>query len=239
MGDQLPFGVGGQPVSARAEQLVDLGVVHPVVLVVVQHRQQHIQVAERVGQPDLPGQPDREVVRAAPLRQLRVERDPGGLHVPAQRLEQPVRQVGAAPAGQRRDGDLQRQRAGGQLRPGVTAAGHRGAEDLAQRDREHRRGRVGPVVDVLGQGERLRAAGPGPPVPADQPDRVDLQQQRRGAALLAGFRVEHVRLACGHVEALHPVRVLVQQEAQVRRRRLGQRDGQEHRRLSLRARVTG
>ena len=43
-GDQLALGMRGQPVAAAAQQLLDLGLVDPVVLLVVEHRQQHVEV---------------------------------------------------------------------------------------------------------------------------------------------------------------------------------------------------
>ena len=50
--DELPFGVGGQPVGTAAEQLLDLGGAHPVVLLVIEHRDEDVQVAQQVAQPD-------------------------------------------------------------------------------------------------------------------------------------------------------------------------------------------
>jgi hypothetical protein len=63
---------------------------------------------------------------------------------------------------------------------------------------------------------------------ADQPDRVYFQQQRSGASPLARLRIEHVSLAGRQLERLHPVRVLVQQEAQVGGGWRGRGDGQQH-----------
>ena len=48
--DQLALGMRGQPALAVAQQLLHLVVADPVVLVVVQHRDQHIEVREQVAQ---------------------------------------------------------------------------------------------------------------------------------------------------------------------------------------------
>ena len=46
-GDELAFGMGGEPGPAAPQQLVDLGIAHPVVLVVVEHGEQHEEVFEQ------------------------------------------------------------------------------------------------------------------------------------------------------------------------------------------------
>ena len=75
-GDQLLLGVVGQPALARPQQLVDLVGRDPVVLGVVEHRQQHIQVPQRVGEPQLALQHEAYVARVAPLGELLVQRRP-------------------------------------------------------------------------------------------------------------------------------------------------------------------
>lgn len=47
-GDQRSFRVSGEPVATASEQLVDLVLADPVVLLPVEHRQQHVQVGERI-----------------------------------------------------------------------------------------------------------------------------------------------------------------------------------------------
>ena len=64
--------------------------------------------------------------------------------------------------------------------------------------------------------------------PAHEPDRIDVEQQRRGAALVGGFRIEHVRGAEAERERLQPVRVLAQQMAEVAGGHRGRREGEEH-----------
>ena len=101
-GDELLVRMGREPAAARADQLVDLVVADPVVLRVVQHGQQHVQVVERIGEPDACGQPDVEVARLAPLGHGRIELPGRGLDLPAERLEQAAQQVGPAAARHRR-----------------------------------------------------------------------------------------------------------------------------------------
>jgi hypothetical protein len=46
LGDGLPLGVPGQPRPTPPQELLYLIVPHPVVFVVVEHRNQHVQVRE-------------------------------------------------------------------------------------------------------------------------------------------------------------------------------------------------
>jgi hypothetical protein len=109
--------MGGQPALPRANQLVDLVVGHPVMLGVVQHRQQHVEVVQRIGQPHPPPQGEPHVPGVTPLGKSRIERHGRRVHLPAERLEQPPGEGGAAPAGQGGQADLQGNRAVGQLLP--------------------------------------------------------------------------------------------------------------------------
>jgi hypothetical protein len=47
--DQIALGMRAEPTLTSAHQLLDLGLVHPVVLVVIEHREQHIKVIEQIG----------------------------------------------------------------------------------------------------------------------------------------------------------------------------------------------
>ncbi len=231
-GDQLLLRVAGQPALTGPHQLVDLVRGDPVVLGVVEHREQDVQVAQGVREGEglgLQHQPD--VARVAPLGELGVQRHGLDGGRPAERLEQAPYQVGAAAGGQRRDLDAQRQRPGGTLGTDLAHAAHRAGEDVAQRDGEEGRGRVRTVVDVLREGRVGSAAAALALAAPDQRHRVDLQQQRRRAALLRRLRVEHVGRAEGGGERLRLVRMLVQQETEVGRGVLGGTgggDGQEH-----------
>lgn len=183
-------------------------------------------MAQRVTQPEPTGEGEPDVAGVAPVGQGRIERDGPGVDLPAQRLEQAARSV--LPAAARHGGQVQgqRQRLGGEFGARLARSPQRGAEDVAQRDREQRRGRVGPVVDVLRQRE---ARGPRPgSAGAQQRLRVHLQQQRCGAALGGGLGVEDVGRAVGLGEPLDPVRMLVQQETEVGRGLAGGGDRQQH-----------
>ncbi len=151
LGDQCLLRVPGQPTLPGPDQLVDLVGAHPVVLGVVEHGQQHVQVVERICQPQPTGQPQRQIAGVAPFRHGRIERDRGGRHGPAERFEDPQRQSHATPTRQRRQDDLQLQRGRGQLRTTIAAARHRRSKDLGQRGAEQRRRGVRAVVDILRQ----------------------------------------------------------------------------------------
>ena len=217
-------GSAGQPVAARPDQLVHLVGGHPVVLGVVEHGQQHVQVVERVGQPDLAGQPQVQVGRRAPF--LRRERLAFRGHGPAERLEESAGQVLAAAAAQGGDVDFERDLVLGECGARVAAAGQRGAEGFFQRHGKHAGGGVRAVVDVLGEFAVARPVPAGRP--ADQGHRVDLEQQRGGAALGGRLGVEHMRRAGRGSISLQPVGVLVQQVPEVRGGRPGGGDGQQH-----------
>ena len=215
----------GQPVAAGPDQLVDLLGGNPVVLGVVEHGQQHVQVVQRVGQPQLAGQPQVETRGVAPLGGP--ERLAAGVEAPAEGREDAARERLAAAAAQGRDPQGERDAFRGQLRARVAAAGQRGAEGLLDRHREHAGGGVRPVVDVLGEFAVavLAVLARAPP---DQRYRVHLEQPRGRAPLRRRLRVEDVRLTSRNGERLRPVRVLVQQVPQIGRWRAGGGDGQQH-----------
>ncbi len=122
------------------------------------------------------GERDRPIGRLAPLGKHGVERIAGRLDRVAERLEELADQDVAAPRGQDRDADLERQRLVGELLALLAPAVHRRAELVRDGHRQERRRDVRPVVDV-----RLERR-PGP-TPADESDRIDVEQERRGAAL--------------------------------------------------------
>ncbi len=220
-----------QPALAGPQQLVDLIGRYPVVLGVVQHRQQHIQLPQRLGEPALPLQHQPYVTRIAPLRERRIQRHRLGLHRPAQRLEQLLHELRAAPRGQHRHLDPQRHRLSWQLRTRSALPLHRAGEDGAQRHGQQRGRRVRTVVDVLPEC-RIRSATTALALPAtDQGDRIDLQQQRRRAPLRVGLRVEDIRGSVRRRELLGVVGMLVQQVSEIGRGTVGTAGGgyrQEH-----------
>ncbi len=157
-----------EPASARPDQLVDFVVADPVVLGIVEDRQQDIQVIEGIGQPDVPAQVNVEIARLTPVRNGRIQRDGGRRDLPAERLEQAAQQVSAAAARDGRQADRQRHGGRGQVRTGVAPAGESGPEHVLERHRQHAGRGVRAVVDVLSEGEpvpRLALAARGPARP--------------------------------------------------------------------------
>jgi hypothetical protein len=222
-GDQRTLGVAGQPALAGPDQLVDLVRCDPVVLRVVQHREQHVEVVERIGEPERAGELQLHVTAVAPVV---VQRDRRHGRGPAERVEQARGQLGTAPATQHRDRDLQRDGGSCQLRPVLRGAAQRAAEDLAERGGEHAGRGVGAVVDELPQPGRLGC--PGAVTAGGEEVRIDVQQQRRGAALRGRLGIHHVRRPGGHLELMHPVRMLDEEKPEIGGRRMGGRDGHQH-----------
>ena len=234
-GDQVAVGVRGQPALARSQQLVDLVAADPVVLGVVEHGQADVEVVDRVGEALRAGEPELDVPGVAPVGERLVEGHRTRLDRPPQRGEEPLGHGGAAPAGQRGQPDLQRQRDPDQVRPFLARAAAGAGEDLAERDREQAGRGIGTVVDVLTEAEPLRRRSPRA---ADEGDRVDLEQQRHRAPLVARLGVEHVHPACGHVDRLGSSGVLVQEETELGGGPMGGRQGQEHGSVSGAGRTT-
>ncbi len=191
----------------------------PVMLVVVEHRDQHVEMGQQVAQGAGGAQADREVAAHPPLRELGVERMGLGRDRVAERLEEAAQDPLAAAAGEGRQADVEGERLPHQLRPRLAAPGAGGVEDPRDRHRQERRGDVRAIVDVLIE----RPAGA-----AHQTHGIDVEQQRHRAGALRRLRIEHVRPPEREVERLHPVRVLVEQEPQVGRRDVRGADGQQH-----------
>ena len=93
VGDQVPLGMAAQPPIAEAQQLVYFIVADPVMLVVVQYRQQHIQVGQQVLEPGFRCEAHAEVWAGAPLRKARIERVSLNLNSVAERLKQALDEV--------------------------------------------------------------------------------------------------------------------------------------------------
>jgi hypothetical protein len=147
----------------------------------------------------------------------------------AQRLEQPPEEGFAAATGQHGQRSLERQRRFGQLRPFLAPAGQGAAEHLGDCHAQEGGGDVRAVVDVLFHGAPLAGR---PAAVADQPNRIDIQQQGGRAAVRVGLGVNDVGLAEGERERLAAGRVLVQEVAEVGRRPVRRCDRQEHRGLA-------
>ncbi len=85
--------MSGKPALAALQKLLDLVVGYPVVLFIVQDRNQYVKVCEQILQPN--GACDRQgdIGRRAPFRKLIVKLRSLHLDGIAQRLEQPLDQV--------------------------------------------------------------------------------------------------------------------------------------------------
>ena len=176
-GDQLARRVVGQPVAGRPDQLVDLVGRDPVVLGGVEDRA----AGRRGGRARRRAPACRSVAgRRSASRPTRAPSRRGGAGSP--RTVQPSGSkrsrdhLDAARGRHDRHAHLERQGLADEVGPGVAAPAHRGAEDLAQRDGEHRRGGVRAIVDVLPERERVAAvaacrapARPGRPRAAARP----------------------------------------------------------------------
>ena len=77
-----------EPVAGATEELVDLVVADPIVLLAVESRNQYGEMSNDVREPRRRGQTDGVVARVAPRRERGVERFPGRLHDVAERLEE-------------------------------------------------------------------------------------------------------------------------------------------------------
>jgi hypothetical protein len=97
-----------EPLGRVAEQFLDLCVANPVVFAVIEHRHEHIQMAQHVLQTCDRAEFQRVVWARAPLRKCLVECVALGVDCVSERLEQRVQQPLAAPARNRRDGDFER-----------------------------------------------------------------------------------------------------------------------------------
>lgn len=188
--DQIPFGMRGEPALATPHELVDLGLVDPVVLVVIEDRQEHVQVGEQLREPPFRDETQAHMATVSPIGVRRIERDRRHLDLVAQGLEQPPHE--RFPTARRHDGQpgLERNRGRCQLLVPLARARHRALEDVDQRDRQERRRDVRPIVHVLGEREAAHAAAA-----PNEADRIDVEQHCRRAARLGRLRVEDARLA--------------------------------------------
>ena len=118
-------------------------------------------------------------------------------HDVAQRLEQTLQNVRSAPAGQRGNPGNQRQGLVHHFRASLAGSCERAAENAGDGYAEKRRRHIRPVVDILVQSAAI--AGRSPPR-ANEPNRINVQQQRRRAALWRCFRVKDVRFSKRQLE---------------------------------------
>jgi hypothetical protein len=231
-GDGLAFGVVGEPAVAEAQELVDLLVADEVVLVVVEDGQEDVEVGEELAQGAGAGELDGPVGGHAPGGVVVVEGEALGGDGVTERLEEAAQEWFAAATGDAGQAGDERERELGELGALLADAGEGAAQDLGDGDAEERGGDVGAVVDVL----REEAVGLVARAPADQADRVDLEEEGGGAGVVAELGVEDVRAAEGELEVLHAGGVLVQQPAEVARGAVGGADRQQHGDLASRRR---
>ena len=170
-------------------------------------------------------EPKRHIRAHTPFRPRLVERDRGCFDFIAERAEQPLHERRIAAHRQRRDRRFERDCLLGQLWPLIAAPGQRRAQRGRHRNRKERGRGIGPVVDILVQQPAFR-----PAIAAHQRYRVEVQKQREGAAILAGFGIEQMRAAEGKLRLLAARRVLVQEIAEVRGRPVLRGNRQQHER---------
>ena len=139
-----------QPALAAAQQLLDLVVADPVVLLASSTGIEHVEVREQVAQPHVAAQVDGVVPARRPTRGS--ARRAGA--APRRPRSRAARTAGAAISSPPRTAaTASRASSGsglvGQLGPRLAPAGQRGAEHPRDRDAQERRRDVRPVVDVL------------------------------------------------------------------------------------------
>ena len=224
-GYQLLVWMFAQPARAEPQQLVHLVVAHPVVLGVVQHGKQHVEVGQQVPQPHHPLEAHTEAGTGSPLGEAHIQRAFLDFNGVAQRLEQPANEVGSLPGREGGQLGLQWDRLLRQLGPVPAVAGQRAVEYRGNRQAEVGRSDVGAVVHVVMEPPgSIGRTGIG----AHQFHRVDLQQEGGGAAVCVCHGIEDVSPPEGQRERLESPGVLVQQISQVRGRAMCGGNGEQH-----------
>ena len=216
-------GMADEPALAVAKQLLHLVVADPVVLLVVEHRNEHVQVRQQVAQPARRAERDGEQPARAERRHALVELVAGRFDrhsreartMPRRNVSPPRQGTAARRAS---SGSVSRHEVGLPL----ASTPERGIEPARKHDREQRRRDVRSVVDVLIFERPLAAAA------TDHADRVDVEQYGRRAAVLSRLRVEDRRVAERKLSRVDVLRMLVQQEPEIGGRPMGRSDGQKH-----------
>ena len=216
----------GEPALSAAEELLDLVVAHPVVLVVVQDRDEHVEVREQLGRAAcVPARRDGEVAARAPLGVLLVERV---LCARAPRSRAARRAAAGAPRRRGRAGRRAAPRAEARAPPAPAAPCCARRASVRTAPRSRRSGTtsdVGPIVDVLLES----------PVPRPRPFRPRTSPtgstSSSSAAVQRSARPPDRRRAPSRRRARTRARerVLVQEVAQVRGRGTRVGDRQQHR----------
>jgi len=165
----------------------------------------------------------REIRTLAPLGKPVVERPANDLDLIPERLEDAAQE--SLTAANRQDVDSCGKRDCGrrQRRPILAPTLERGAKHLSDGHAHEGRSGVRPIVDILREQEVLIGV-----LAADHADRVNVEQQARGAALRADLGVIDVGLAEAHVKGLEALGMLVKQVAQIVGRLMGSGNGEKH-----------
>lgn len=151
---------------------------------------------------------------------LRIERHAVDLDPPTQRLEHGTHESLATSRGDGGDARLERD---GRLRKSVsllTVAGEGSPVHARERDGEERTRDIRAIAHI-GSDWRVPAA-------AHERNRVNLEEQSRGARAILRARVENVRAPERQVARMGQPRRLVQEVAEVGRRRVSCRDREQH-----------
>src|SRR5580700_9622719 len=87
VGDELSFRVGGQPLAASTEQLLDFVGSHPVVLVVVEYGEKNEEVLQQVSYLFSATESNSQIAAVSPLRKFRIQWDGRRLDLIGERFE--------------------------------------------------------------------------------------------------------------------------------------------------------
>src|SRR6185369_3119065 len=122
--DQLTLRMRRQPAFANTQQLLHLVVAHPVVLLVVEHGNQHVEMCEEIRYAHLAAQRHRVVATLSPLRRAVVEQVRFHSHGVAEGLEETTEQRFTTSAWNHREPSDERNGLRGELRTFFAASGH-------------------------------------------------------------------------------------------------------------------
>ena len=125
-----------EPALPMAKQLLDFVVANPVVLLIVENRDEDVQMRQDFAQPARCAKRDREQSAWTEHRHALVEFMPGRFDRVAERLEQRAEERFAAAAGNRCEPCLERQLCGREVGRPLASAAKCGVEPTRENDRE-------------------------------------------------------------------------------------------------------
>src|SRR5262249_35638876 len=160
-------------------------IAHPVVLLVIEHRHQDVEVPERLAQRLLGRKPNAEVSARTPFREVVVERDRLSRHLVAQWLGDPAEESLSTSTRQGQESDVERDRRFHQFRTVLALTLERTPQRSRNRDAEERRRDVRPIVHVAREEPSLSLRSR---ATTNELYSVDVEQDRRGATIFAGLR---------------------------------------------------